>query len=141
MKKIAALTVCAMLLTQGGVFAHEGETHAKGNKEDTRMEKLHMIMPMYMQIRAKIDEALINGDAKAIETETGKILETTADLKKAKPHKNLKQIETFRKMAAAFEGDVRKTATLAKTGDLAGAKNAFQSAKKRCDECHNKFRD
>lgn len=139
--KRAVMSVCAFLLIQGGAFAHEGEHHAKGHKEDAQMDKLHKIMPMYAQAQAKINEALTNGDAATIKEETGKILATIPDLKNAKPHKNVEQIATFRKIASVFAGDVKKTAVLAKTGDFAGAKDAFQFAQMRCDECHKKFRD
>lgn len=141
MKRIAIVTVCASLLTQGLAFAHETGNHHMDHKADTQMEKLHKIMPMYAQAQVMINEALEKGDAAAVESETGKILRSVPDLKKSKPHKNLKQLATFRKTVSAFERDVKKTASLAKTGDLAGAKAAFRAAQKRCDECHAKFRD
>ncbi len=139
--KRAAITICAVLLIQGWAFADEGENHAKSHKEDAQMDKLHKMMPMYAQVQANINEALLNGDAATIKKETEKILTTITDLKNAKPHKNIKQIAAFRKIASAFAGDVKKTAVLAKTGDFGGAKDAFQFAQMRCDECHKKFRD
>lgn len=141
MKMFTIMAACAFLLAQGVVFAHEGEKHSEGHEESAQMNKLHKMMPMYAQAQAKINEALTNGDAATIKEETGKILATIPDLKNAKPHKNMKQIATFRKIASAFAGDIKKTAVLAKTGDFGGAKDAFQVAQIRCDECHKKFRD
>lgn len=139
--KRTVIVISAILLIQGWAFANEGENHSKNHKKDVQMDKLHKMMPMYAQAQANINEALINGDAATIKKETGKILATITDLKNAKPHKNIKQISAFRKIASAFAGDVKKTAAMAKTGDFAGAKDAFQFAQMRCNECHEKFRD
>ena len=140
-KRVAAVTIFAFLLILGGAFAYEGEIHEGNHKEDAQRDLLHKMMPMYAQAQAKIDEALISGDAATIKRETGKILATIPDLKNAKPHKNIKKIAAFRNIASAFAGDVKKTAVMAKTGDFAGAKAAFQFAQTRCNECHAKFRD
>jgi hypothetical protein len=140
LKKVAVAIVVAILLPQSAAFAHEGEDHGQGHKADAQMQKLHHIMPMYAQAQTKINEALSNGDVATIKAETGKILATIPDLKKAKPHKNIKQVATFRKIASAFEADIKKTAGLAKTSDFARAKDAFQIAQIRCNECHAKFR-
>jgi len=139
-KRLKAIAIGVFFIVQASAFAHEGEKHTKGHK-NSQMDKLHKMMPMYTQAQSKIDEALINGDTATVKMETGKILATIPDLKKATPHKNHKQTATFRKLASAFGGDIKKTATLVKTGDLAGAKDAFQFAKLRCNECHAKFRD
>lgn len=141
MKKVMTTMACAILLVQGGAFAHEGEKHQGKQKDAAQMNKLHKMMPMYAQIQAKINEALEKGDKAAVEAETGKILATTSDLKTAKPHKNIKQIAAFRKIASAFAGDVKATAALAKKGDFTGAGAVFANAQKKCDECHAKFRD
>lgn len=139
-RRVAAGIIVAIVLTQSGAFAHEGEDHGQGHKADAQMQKLHHIMPMYAQAQSKINKALSNGDVATINAETEKILATIPDLKKAKPHKNLSQIAAFRKIAVSFAGDVKKTAALAKTGDFGGAKDAFQIAQIRCNECHAKFR-
>lgn len=139
-KRVVTTMIVAFLLAQGWAWAHEGETHEMRHKGDEQMQKLHHIMPMYAQAQAKINEALAKKDAETTKAETEKILATITDLKKAKPHKNLKEIEAFRKIAAAFAGDVKKTAVLAKNGDFVGATGAFQSAQGRCNECHAKFR-
>ncbi|WP_246560137.1 cytochrome c [Geobacter grbiciae] len=96
---------------------------------------------MYAQVQAKINSALERGDATTVEAEAGKIAATIPDLKKAKPHKNLKKIDTFKKIADAFSSEVTATAALAKKGDLAGANAAFKKAEGKCSECHAKFRD
>ena len=141
MKKVMVTAACAILLAQGAVYAHEGEKHQGRHKADAQMERLHKMMPVYAQIQAKISEAIEKGDGAAVEAETGKILATTPDLKKAKPHKNLKELKTFRRIATAFEGEIKETAALAKKGDFTGARAAFANAQKKCDECHAKFRD
>lgn len=140
MKKATMLAACILLLTQGGALAHEGEMHGKKHR-DTRMDKLHRIMPMYAEAQTKINGALEKGDATIVEAEAGKIAETIPDLKKAKPHKNLKKIDTFKKIADAFGSKVTATVALAKKGDIAGAKTAFKKAEEKCNECHATFRD
>ncbi|HEX9022975.1 MAG TPA: cytochrome C, partial [Geobacteraceae bacterium] len=125
MKRAATITIFTFLLSQGGAFAHEGEHHAKGHNEDARMAKLHKIMPMYAQAQTKIDEALIKRDTATVKKETGKILATIPDLKNAKPHKNINELATFRKMASAFAEDVEKTDAMVKRGDFEGARIAF----------------
>jgi len=105
------------------------------------MQKLHKMMPMYAMALSKLEAALEKGDLPAVESEAGKILATAPDLKRAKPHKNIKQLKTFRSIAAGFEKDVKETAELAKKGDFANARIAFQKAETKCATCHAKFRD
>lgn len=140
MKKAIIHVACVLVLLQGGAFAHEGEKHGTKH-QDAQMDKFHKMMPMYAQVRAKINGALKKGDAATVESEAGKILATIPDLKKSKPHKNLKRIDTFRKIADAFGTEVTATAALAKKGDIAGATAAFKKVEEKCDECHSKFRD
>lgn len=139
MKRVA-VTICAFLLIHGWAFAHEGEKHEKSQKTDAQMQKLHDMMPMYAMALAKLEAALEKGDPTAVEAEAGKLLATTPDLREAKPHKNLKQLKTFRSIAAKFEGDLKETVELAKKGDFAKAKTAFGKAEAKCAECHAKFR-
>ncbi|CAG0990201.1 cytochrome c [Geobacter sp.] len=140
MKMTIMLMVWAFLLTHGIAFAHGGEKHGT-NHSDAQMDRFHKMMPMYAQVQAKINEALEKGDTSAVEAEAEKILATIPDLKKSKPHKNLKKIATFKKIADAFGADVTATAGMAKKGDLAGARTSFRKAEERCNECHAKFRD
>lgn len=140
MKKTTVMAACALALIHGGAFAHEGEKHGTKH-QDAQMDKFHKMMPMYAQVQANINSALEKGDAATVEAEAEKILTTIPDLKKSKPHKNLKKIGTFRKIADAFSAEVTATAALVKKGDIAGAKTAFKKAGERCNECHAKFRD
>jgi soluble cytochrome b562 len=138
MKRIMAITVVgAFLLTQGGAFAHEGRKLHKG---DAQMQKLHDMMPMYAIAMAKLEAALDKADLATVEAEAGKMLTTTPDLKKVKPHKKPKQLKTFRSLAAGFERDLKETVELAKKGDFPKAKTSFLNAETKCAECHAKFR-
>jgi len=150
MKGILLLLAGSMLLLSGTTaLAAEEHGHGKGHgreehgkhHNDAQMTKLHKMMPRYGKAQVSMNAALESGDLKVIAKETAYLLSTTADLKKSKPHKNHAELEEFRKIAAGFEQDVKKTADSAKKGDLAGAKAAFASARKRCDACHAKFRD
>jgi cytochrome c556 len=141
MKRVAVITICAFLLIQGGAFAHEGNKHGKEHKADAQMQKLHDMMPMYAVALSKVEAALEKREPSAVETEAGRMLSTAPDLKKAKPHKNLKQLKTFRSIAAGFEKDLKETVDLAKKGDFVKAKTAFMRAEAKCAACHAKFRD
>lgn len=132
--------VCVLAMIHGGAFAHGVEKHGKHHR-DAQMDRFHKMMPMYAQAQAKINEALNKGDAAAAEAEAQQILATIPDLKKSKPHKNLKKLGTFKKIADAFGTDVKTTADMAKKGDFVGARAAFRKAEERCNECHAKFRD
>ncbi len=140
-KRAAVAMVVLLLQVAGDAFAHEGMDHDKGHTADARMQKLHELMPMYAQAATRIDVALTRKDAAAIRAETGKILATITDLTNAKPHKNLKKMQHFRKISTTFAGDLKKTASLAEAGDFGGAKEAFRLARMRCDQCHKGFRD
>jgi hypothetical protein len=141
MKRIAALALVFVLVSQWGAFAHEAGEHHKSHGPDPRMLVLHKIMPDFAQSQARINEALKIGDKAAVEAETKRILENIPDLKKARPHKNLGKLPVMRQIATAFEKDVRATADLAKKGAFAEAEKAFAMAQKKCTECHAKFRD
>lgn len=137
-RTITALT--AVFLVSGVAFAAAGHGHGK-HQMDAQMAKLHKMMPRYGAAQVSINAALDDGDLKTVARETAYLLSTTSDLKKSKPHKNIKELAEFRKIAAGFERDVRKSAEAAKKGDAAGAKEAFAGAEKACDACHAKFRD
>lgn len=138
----------SMLLSSGTAVAMEGHgqdrkhhaEHAK-HSSDAQMALLHKMMPRYAQAQVSIYAAMEKGDLKAVAKETAYLLSTTADLQKAKPHKNLAALEEFRAIAAGFEQDVKMTAIYARKEDLARTKTAFAGALKRCDTCHAKFRD
>lgn len=140
MKRFLMMFVCAFSLTAGASFAAEDKAHGK-HHPDAQMAKLHKMMPRYAESQASIDAALEKGDTATVAKETEYLLSTTADLKKAKPHKRSKELKEFQKIAKEFEKDVKSTAELARKGDLAGTRASFSSARKRCDACHVKFRD
>lgn len=139
MKTILAVTAGALLLVSGAAQAREEHQHGKSHAE-SRMAKLHKMMPRYAKAGALIEASLDKGDLKGVTKQTDYLLSTTADLKKSKPHKNVAQLAEFQKIAAEFELDVNKVAESAKAGDIAGARAAFASAKDRCNSCHTKFK-
>lgn len=141
-KKIETAVIVGFLLysVAGVVAAQEGMEHGRMHMDEA-MVKQHHMMDMYAQAQAKINEALQKSDAKAVEAEAQKILETIPALKAATPHKNLKERKALRQIAAAFEADVKKTVAAAKKGDFVVAKSAFAKAEERCNQCHAKFRD
>jgi cytochrome c556 len=141
MKRAMVIAIGAVLLLQGGAFAHEGEMHGHGHQADAQMQKLHAMMPMFAVEQSKVETALEKGDRAAVETGAGKMLAAVPDLKKSKPHKNLKHIKLFKSTAARFEHDLTDTVRLANKSDFAGAKVAFKNAEAKCAECHAKFRD
>jgi len=137
-------TACLVLvaLTLSGVaFAHGTEKHGKAASVDAQMKKLHAMMPMYSLASANLEAALEKGDAAAVDAEGGKILSTLPDLKKSKPHKNIKQRGKFVELATNLEIAVTSTVALANKGDFAGAKAAFKKVEELCAACHAKFRD
>lgn len=140
MKSFLVLLGCAFLLAAGASFAHEGQTHGK-HPGHAQMAKLHKMMPKYARSQDRINAALEKGDVATVAKETGYLLSTAADLEKAKPHKRVSELKEFQSIAKQFEMDVKSTAELAKKVDLKGAKASFNSAQKRCDACHEKFRD
>ena len=99
---LAIIVVSAFLLLAGVVFALESENHQQMHEGNGQMGKLHKIMPMYAQAQAQINAALEKRDAATVARETGKILATIPDLKKAKPHKNLRELKAMGRIASAF---------------------------------------
>jgi soluble cytochrome b562 len=125
----------------GVAFAHGTEKHGDTAQADAQMKKLHAIMPMFSVASANLEASLEKGDVAAVETEAGKILAALPDLKKSKPHKNVKQRKKFVGFVSTLEATVTSTVVLAKKGDIAGAKAAFKKAENVCAACHAKFRD
>ena len=68
------------------------------------------------------------------------MLAALPDLKKSKPHKNIRQRKEFVALAVKLEKGLISTVELAKSGDLAGAKSAFKNVEEICAACHAKFR-
>lgn len=145
MRTRCAITVmCLMfgpLTMYGQAFAHGTEEHGKMKPADAQMNKLHAMMPMFSVASANLETALEKGNISAVEAEAGKILAGLPDLKKSKPHKNVKQRKKFVDFAINLDKAVTSTVDLAKKGDLASAKVAFKNVEKICVACHAKFRD
>ena len=123
----------------GQALAHGTEKHGT-MKMDAQMKKLHAMMPMFSTASAQLETALDKGDAPAAEREAGKILAAIPDLKKSKPHKNVKQRKKFLELATSLDQSVTLTKDLAQKGDLGGAKVAFKKVEEACAACHAKFR-
>lgn len=136
-----ALSAVVLLIEPIETFAQGKETHGKTATSAAKMQKMHAMMPMFSVASAKLEAALEKGDVAAVEAEAGKIMVALPDLKKSKPHKNVKERKKFVDLATDFEKTVASTQDLAKKGDFAGAKTAFKKAEEICAACHAKFRD
>lgn len=145
MKNSFALVIMCLALVMsalyGVAFAHGTEMHGEMAKTDMQMHKLHAMMPTFAVASAKLKLALEKGNATAVAAEARKILVALPDLKKSQPHKNVAQREIFVKFATNLEKSVTTTVSLAKKGDLAGARTAFKKAEDTCAACHAIFRD
>jgi cytochrome c556 len=108
---------------------------------DAQMKKLHTMMPMFSMASAILESALEKGDTATAKAQADRILAAVPDLKKSKPHKNAKQLNTFVGLAAKLQETVTSTADLVNKGDFDGAKAAFKKIDKTCAACHAMFRD
>ena len=133
--------IIGSLTLYGAAFAHATEKHGKTAPADSRMKKLHAIMPMFSAASAELETALEKGDAATAKTQAGRILEALPDLKKSKPHKNIKQMSAYKAIADKMGNDINTLVALAKSGNFVEAKRAFRNLEVRCAECHSKFRD
>ena len=133
--------VVGSLIVCGIAFAHGTEKHGKKTDADVQMKKFHAMMPMFSVTTATMEAALEKGDAAALEAEAGKIVAAIPDLKKSKPHKNIKQRKKFVELATSLGIAVNSTVDLAKKSDFAGAKGAFKRVEAACAACHATFRD
>ena len=137
---IAVILFAAVLLYEPfAASAHGKDTH--GNHMDAQMNKLHAMMPMFSVASAELESALEKGDAPAAKAQADKILAAVPDLKKSKPHKNVKQRKNFVALATKLEETVTTTVDMSKKGDFPGAKAAFNKVEEICAACHAKFRD
>ena len=137
---VGCITLGTALLT-GIAYAHGSEKYIKDVKDDAQMQKLHAMMPMFSGASASLESALEKKVAAAVEVETEKILAAIPDLKKSKPHKNVKQKKKFIELATTLETALTATAARAKTNDFSGAMASFRKAEEVCAACHAKFRD
>ena len=123
--------VLGLLAMNGQSFGHGTEKHHAA-QTDVQMKKLHAMMPMFSQASARLETSLEKGDIAAVEAEAGKMLAALPDLKKAKPHKNIKKKKEFAGLATNMEIALVHTVDLAKRGDIAGAKSAFKKIEEIC---------
>ena len=114
---------------------------AKWSPADAQMKKLHDMMPVFSVALAECESALVKGDTVAAKASADRILAATSDLKKCKPHKNVKQHKKFVELATNFEKSISSTVDLINKDDLSGAKAAFKKVEEVCASCHAKFRD
>ena len=138
--RCAIAVICLVLGAYGQALAHGTEKHGKAAPADAQMKKMHDMMPMFSLASARLETSLEKGDTAAVESEAGKMLAAIPDLKKSKPHKNIKQRKEFVELATKMERNLISTVELAKSGDLAGAKTAFKKVEEICAACHAKFR-
>jgi len=145
--KNTRVTLCGAYLVAvlagytGTASAHGLENHTKEHTSVKQMARLHTSMQLYEAAQVLINAAFEKGELKTTEVEIERMIKTIPDLKKARPHKGLKQLETYKRLAADFDKDLRQTLTLVKQGNLTGAKQAFTRAAQKCTSCHAKFRD
>jgi cytochrome c556 len=125
----------------GLAFAHGTEEHGKRVPTDAQMKRLHAMMTVFSVASAEMETAIEKGAATEVKAQANRILPAVPDLKKSKPHKNIKQITVFKSIAGKMGADITKIVTLAEKGNFAEAKVVFKNMEARCTECHTKFRD
>lgn len=133
--------VLGLLTLNGAAYAHGTEKHDKMVPVDAQMKKLHAMMPMFSLASAELESALEKGDRTAAKAQADKIMAAIPDLKKSKPHKNIKQRKKFVELAASLDETITSTAEFIKNDDLSGAKTAFRKIEGICTACHATFRD
>jgi len=138
--RCAIVVICLVLGAYGQALAHGTEKHGKAAPADAQMKKMHDMMPMFSLASARLETSLEKGDTAAVESEADKMIAAIPDLKKSKPHKNIKQRKEFVELATKMERYLISTVESAKNGDLAAAKTAFKKVEEICAACHAKFR-
>lgn len=144
MRKLYSVTlsvVLGLLTLNGAAYAHGTEKHDKMVPVDAQMKKLHAMMPMFSLDSAELESALEKGDRTAAKAQADKIMAAIPDLKKSKPHKNIKQRKKFVELAASLDETITSTVEFIKNDDLSGAKTAFKKIEGICAACHATFRD
>lgn len=139
------LVLIAVVVSAGILFiTPKASAHGKdprGGMADAQMKKLHAMMPMFSIASAELETALEKGDSVAALVQAEKIKDAAPDLKKSKPHKNIKQRKKFVEIATSFDEAIISTVDLIKKDDIAGAKTAFKKVEEVCAACHATFRD
>lgn len=133
--------VLGLLTLNGAAYAHGTEKYVKMVPVDAQMKKLHAMMPLFSIASAELESALEKGDRTAAKAQADKIMAAIPDLKKSKPHKNIKQRKKFVELAASLDETITYTAEFIKNDDLSGAKTAFKKIEGICAACHATFRD
>jgi len=135
------LTAGSLLVLPVDVLAHGTEKHDNMVPIDAQMKKLHAIMPMFSMASANMEAALEKGEIAIVASEAEKITSAIPELKKSKPHKNIKQRSKYVAQASNLEEAITTTVDMAKKGNLAEAKAAYKKVEETCAACHTKFRD
>jgi len=133
--------IAVLLVLPEMASAHGSNNHRSNKSADAQMRKLHAIMPMFSIASAELELALEKGDAAVAKSKADLILAAIPDLKKSRPHKNIKRLKSFVNIASNLEETITFTAVMAGKGDFVAAKAAFKNAEKACSACHEKFRD
>jgi cytochrome c556 len=133
--------VSAGMLFINPIEASANGKDPRGGVTDEQMKKLHAMMPMFSVASAELESALEKGDAVAAKTHADNILAAVPDLKKSKPHKNVKQRKKFVELASNFEETVTSMVGLINKNDISGAKTTFKKVEELCISCHANFRD
>ena len=145
MRKSCGVIILSLMmgsLTLSGLaFAHGTEKHGKMVPTDAQMKRLHAMMPVFTVASAEMETAIEKSDATEVNAQANRIVSAVPDLKKTRPHKNIKQITVFKSIAGKMGADITKIVTLAEKGNFAEAKVVFKNMEARCTECHTKFRD
>jgi soluble cytochrome b562 len=136
---IVAMSAGILLINPIVTSAHGDDPHS--GHIDAQMKKLHAMMPVFSTASAELESALEKGDAAATKNQASRILAAVTDLKKSKPHKNIKQRKKFVVLATNLEDSLTATVDLAQKGDFVGAKAAFKKVEEICVACHAKFRN
>jgi cytochrome c556 len=140
------LALIAVVLSAGMLFIKPigASAHGKdsrGGTADAQMKKLHAMMPMFSIASAELETVLEKGDSAAALVQADKIKTAIPDLKKSKPHKNIKQRKKFVEIATNFDEAIAATVDLIKKDDISGSKTAFKKVEELCAACHATFRD
>lgn len=142
MRKRHLIAACCLALAtlagSGTAGAHDTGMHE--GHADARMQKLHAMMPMFSQALAELEQALEKRDAAGAERESTRMLAAIPDLKKSHPHKNVRQLKSYRAEAAGLEQSLTSVRELAQKGDFAAATTAFKKVEVQCAACHARFR-
>jgi len=140
------LLMLAMFLSASILFIMPIDTFAYGSTPHgghmgEQMKKLHAMMPMFSIASAELETALEKGNLADALVQANKIKAAAPDLKKSKPHKNVKQRKKFVELATSFDKAIASTVDLIKKDELSGAKASFKKVEELCAACHAKFRD